>query len=60
VRRIPNKIEVLVLPPKELGPNPENPYDRMTYEERHSRFIAVLSRLYQKETAELNKSSRAA
>lgn|GEM_PF-6197162 len=60
MRRISTKIEVLVLPAGELGPNTENPYDRMTLEERRARFVAVLLRLYREELAAKEPSSRAA
>lgn len=45
-KRFLDKIEVLVVSAQELGPNPENPYDRLTEGERRARFVAVLARLY--------------
>lgn len=43
---ISNALKVIIVPAQELGPNPQNPYDRLTEGERRARFIAILAGLY--------------
>jgi len=40
-----DKIPVVIVPADKLSRNPENPFDRLTAEERHARFIALLAQI---------------